>query len=116
MAQARAWLEQAILAYGQNQFSEVGSLLVLAVKTLKDYINRVIEHRRGPDLSSAVPVVNAVLTDYEAAFSPLCPFLFHKLLQWVSVRAGVIEPTRVESTGPQVGLFASKHHLKEGRA
>lgn len=104
-AQASAWLDQAVLAYGLNQFSEVGGLLVLAVKSLKDYINRVIENRRGPDLSSAVPVVNAVLADYEAAFSPLCPFLFHKLQQWVSVRTGAIEPVRGEPTDLQTTPF-----------
>ncbi|MGE3728901.1 MAG: class I tRNA ligase family protein, partial [Candidatus Sericytochromatia bacterium] len=88
LALSRQCLERAIMAYGLNHFSEVGHLLVFAVKNLTEYLNRVIAVRRGPDLSSSVPVVCAVIQNYEAAFSPLCPFLFHKLQHWVALRSG----------------------------
>lgn len=84
---AQRHAEKAILAYQSNAFTEVGNLLVTAVQSLTEYINQVVQSRRGAALSSAVPVVTAVLGRFDTAFSPLCPFLFYKLHQWLHVRA-----------------------------
>jgi valyl-tRNA synthetase/glutamate dehydrogenase/leucine dehydrogenase len=87
LKQAKDFASEAMNAYEHNDFLKVGQVLVSAIHALTNFINGAVASRRGPELANLIPLVAEVVELYDRAFSPLCPFIFNKLSQWVSQRA-----------------------------
>lgn len=70
--------------YGRNDLTAVANQLIASCQQLVRYINTVM--RRPGGSGAARATVLAMLERFEAAFAPLCPFVFTRLLEWTRLR------------------------------
>lgn len=70
--------------YFANEPAAVARELIHQSQQLVLYINTVIG--RAEDFGAARTTVMAMLEAFEAAFAPLCPFVFSRLLEWTRSR------------------------------
>ena len=88
LARVSAAAEAAREAYREHRLGLAGRLLAAAVDDFARYA-AVAAGRRGRDreLMSIRPTVTAVVEQFAAGFSPVCPYLFDKLTAWTASRA-----------------------------
>ena len=79
---------EARRAYDAHRLADAGHRLTAAVGDLARYATVVAKRgKRGEDLSSVRPTVAAVAQRLAAGFSPICPYIFEKLVVWTAARA-----------------------------
>lgn len=115
LAQIRVAAEAARKAYEEMHFTAAAHIFVEAIETFSRYAN-VIAGRRGQghDLGAVQATVAAVIAQMEMNFSPICPFVFEKIGQWMKEKYPASETASAVNSDLEnlAELLSRSHHSR----